>query len=55
LAQAICRVVQVLVLSEAFRVQLGDLNWKRREMRIRGTKTAANAMTPIVDRCGMAG
>lgn len=42
-------------LSEAFRVQPADLNWKRREMRIRGTKTvASDALIPIVDRCGMA-
>lgn len=42
-------------LSEAFRVRPGDLDWTRREVRIRGTKTAASdAMIPIVDRCGMA-
>lgn len=42
-------------LSEAERVQAGDIDWKRRELRIRGTKTdASDAVIPIVDRCGMA-
>lgn len=42
-------------LSEAFRVRPGDIDWERREVRIRGTKTAASdAMIPIVERCGMA-
>lgn len=42
-------------LSEAFRVRPADLDWERREVRIRGTKTAAAAaLIPIVERCGMA-
>jgi integrase len=42
-------------LSEALAVRKEDLNWSRRELRIRGTKTeASDALIPIVDRCGMA-
>jgi len=43
-------------LSEAYAARPGDIDWKRREVRIRGTKTEkAAAKIPIVERCGMAG
>lgn len=41
--------------SEAMRARAADIDWRRREIRIRGTKTAeADALIPIVERCGMA-
>lgn len=42
-------------LSEAFKVMKADINWDKKEVRIRGTKTdASDATIPLLDKCGMA-
>ena len=43
-------------LSEAFKVTKSDIDWQRKELKVRGTKTkSSDATIPILDKCGMAG